>query len=266
MHLASASRQLVRQAHLRPHPHRGGRAAAHAVRVPLHSALYARQQRNRDRWWPMTKILDIDNYDSFVYTLVSYLRQLGAQVDVVRIDDIPAADVPETVSAYDGVLLSPGPGVPAESGVCPSLLAWAEPADLPVFGVCLGHQALGEVFGAQVTHSPVLMHGKTSVTTNDAQGLFFGRPNPLTATRYHSPAIAEEPRDVAKAEVTARTEDGIVMAIEHREKPLFGVQFHPESVLTECGYLMLGNWLEVCGLEGAAASAAQMSPLASAIS
>src|SRR5699024_4377121 len=121
IHLASASRQLVRQAHLRPHPHRGGRAAAHAVRVPRHRALYALQQRNRDRWWPMTKILVIDNYDSFVYTLVSYLRQLGAQVDVVRNDDIPAADVPETVSAYDGVLLSPGPGVPAESGVCPSL-------------------------------------------------------------------------------------------------------------------------------------------------
>ncbi|QUL78922.1 MULTISPECIES: aminodeoxychorismate/anthranilate synthase component II [unclassified Brevibacterium] len=214
----------------------------------------------------MTKILVIDNYDSFVYTLVSYLRQLGAQVDVVRNDDIPAVDVPETVSAYDGVLLSPGPGVPAESGVCPSLLAWAETADLPVFGVCLGHQALGEVFGAQVTHSPVLMHGKTSVITHDEQGLFFGCPNPLTVTRYHSLAIVDETLDLEKFEVTARTEDGIVMAIEHREKPLFGVQFHPESVLTECGYLMLGNWLEVCGLEGAAASAAQMSPLASAIS
>src|SRR5690625_1807150 len=137
----------------------------------------------------MTKILVIDNYDSFVYTLVSYLRQLGAQVDVVRNDDIPAVDVPETVSAYDGVLLSPGPGVPAESGVCPSLLAWAETADLPVFGVCLGHQALGEVFGAQVTHSPVLMHGETSVFTHCVQGHLFCCPNQLTATRYRSLTI-----------------------------------------------------------------------------
>src|SRR5699024_1172713 len=114
----------------------------------------------------------------------------------------------------------------------------------------------GEICGAQVTHSPVLMHGKTSVITHDGEGLFFGCPNPLTVTRYHSLAIVDETLDLEKFEVTARTEDGIVMAIEHRERPLFGVQFHPESVLTECGYLMLGNWLEVCGLEGAAVSAA----------
>lgn len=213
----------------------------------------------------MTKILVIDNYDSFVYTLVSYLRELGADVDVVRNDDIPASAIAETVSAYDGVLLSPGPGVPAESGVCPPLLSWAETAGMPVFGVCLGHQALGEVFGAEVTHSPVLMHGKTSFITHDGEGIFFGCPSPLTVTRYHSLAIVDETLDLEKFAVTARTDDGIVMAIEHREKPLFGVQFHPESVLTECGYLMLGNWLEVCGLEGAAQAAAGMSPLATAI-
>ena len=136
---------------------------------------------------------------------------------------------------------------------------------MPVFGVCLGHQALGEVFGAEVTHSPVLMHGKTSVITHDGEGIFFGCPSPLTVTRYHSLAIVDETLDLEKFAVTARTDDGIVMAIEHREQPLFGVQFHPESVLTEYGYLMLGNWLEVCGLEGAAQAAAGMSPLATAI-
>ena len=213
----------------------------------------------------MTSILVIDNYDSFVYTLVSYLRELGADVDVVRNDDIPAAEIADTVTAYDGVLLSPGPGVPAESGVCPPLLSWAETSGMPVFGVCLGHQALGEVFGAEVTHSPVLMHGKTSTITHDGEGIFFGCPSPLTVTRYHSLAIVDETLDLEKFTVTARTDDGIVMAIEHREQPLFGVQFHPESVLTECGYLMLGNWLEVCGLEGAAQAAAGMSPLATAI-
>ena len=213
----------------------------------------------------MTSILVIDNYDSFVYTLVSYLRELGAEVDVVRNDDIPAAEIADTVIAYDGVLLSPGPGVPAESGVCPPLLSWAETSGMPVFGVCLGHQALGEVFGAEVTHSPVLMHGKTSTITHDGEGIFFGCPSPLTVTRYHSLAIVDETLDLEKFTVTARTDDGIVMAIEHREQPLFGVQFHPESVLTECGYLMLGNWLEVCGLEAAAQAAAGMSPLATAI-
>ena len=213
----------------------------------------------------MISILVIDNYDSFVYTLVSYLRELGADVDVVRNDDIPATEIAGKVGSYDGVLLSPGPGVPAESGVCPPLLSWAETSGMPVFGVCLGHQALGEVFGAEVTHSPVLMHGKTSTITHDGEGIFFGCPSPLTVTRYHSLAIVDETLDLEKFTVTARTDDGIVMAIEHREKPLFGVQFHPESVLTECGYLMLGNWLEVCGLEGAAQAAAGMSPLATAI-
>ncbi|HJF77522.1 MAG TPA: gamma-glutamyl-gamma-aminobutyrate hydrolase family protein [Brevibacterium linens] len=213
----------------------------------------------------MTSILVIDNYDSFVYTLVSYLRELGADVDVVRNDDIPATEIAGKVGSYDGVLLSPGPGVPAESGVCPPLLSWAETSGMPVFGVCLGHQALGEVFGAEVTHSPVLMHGKTSTITHDGEGIFFGCPSPLTVTRYHSLAIVDETLDLEKFTVTARTDDGIVMAIEHREQPLFGVQFHPESVLTECGYLMLGNWLEVCGLEGAAQAAAGMSPLATAI-
>ncbi|GAA1858727.1 anthranilate synthase component II [Brevibacterium marinum] len=213
----------------------------------------------------MTKILVVDNYDSFVYTLVSYVRELGAQTHVIRNDDISAEAVVALAADYDGVLLSPGPGTPGESGACSNLIAWAEQSGTPVFGVCLGHQALGEVFGATVTHSPVLMHGKTSVITHDGQGIFFGCKNPLTVTRYHSLAIVDETLDLEKFTVTARTEDGVVMAIEHREHPLFGVQFHPESVLTECGYLMLGNWLEVCGIDGAAAKAAEMSPMASAI-
>lgn len=214
----------------------------------------------------MTKILVIDNYDSFVYTLVAYVRELGAHVDVIRNDDLSAEAALERAREYDGVLLSPGPGTPSESGLCPVLIEWAEGSGTPVFGVCLGHQALGEVFGATVTHSPVLMHGKTSVITHDGEGIFAGCPSPLTVTRYHSLAIVDETLDLEKFTVTARTEDGVVMAIEHRSAPLYGVQFHPESVLTECGYMMLGNWLEVCGISGAAKQAASMSPLATAIS
>ncbi|WP_309130694.1 aminodeoxychorismate/anthranilate synthase component II [Brevibacterium sp.] len=214
----------------------------------------------------MTKILVIDNYDSFVYTLVAYVRELGAEVDVIRNDDLSAEAAVARARDYDGILLSPGPGTPSESGLCPVLIDWAETAGAPVFGVCLGHQALGEVYGATVTHSPVLMHGKTSTITHDGEGIFAGCPSPLTVTRYHSLAIVDETLDLEKFKVTARTEDGVVMAIEHRSRPLFGVQFHPESVLTECGYMMLGNWLEVCGVAGAAQQAASMSPLASAIS
>lgn len=213
----------------------------------------------------MTSILVVDNYDSFVYTLVSYVRELGAKADVIRNDDLGAEAAVELARGYDGILLSPGPGVPAESGVCPDVIRWAAEAGKPLFGVCLGHQALGEVFGATVTHSPVLMHGKTSVITHEGQGVFAGCPSPLTVTRYHSLAIVDETIDLETFAVTARTADGVVMAIEHRTAPLHGVQFHPESVLTESGYLMLGNWLEVCGLAGAAERAASMSPLASAI-
>lgn len=214
----------------------------------------------------MTTILVVDNYDSFVYTLVSYVRELGAEVDVIRNDDVSAEAVAGLARGYDGILLSPGPGVPAESGVCPDLIRWAADTATPLFGVCLGHQALGEVFVATVTHSPVLMHGKTSVITHDGAGIFAGCPSPLTVTRYHSLAIVDETIDLDTFAVTARTADGVVMAIEHRSAPLYGVQFHPESVLTESGYLMLGNWLEVCGLSGAAARAQAMSPLATAIS
>lgn len=212
----------------------------------------------------MTRILVVDNYDSFVYTLVSYLRELGAEVDVVRNDAVPAEELETIPDRYAGVLLSPGPGVPAASGICPALIDVAARHRLPLFGVCLGHQALAEVFGATVTHSPTLMHGKTSEVHHHDTSVFAGCKNPLIATRYHSLAVVDSTIDPEIFEITAQTADGVVMAIEHRDAPLFGVQFHPESVLTENGYLLLGNWLEHCGMSGVAERAAGMSPLASA--
>ncbi|GAA1997736.1 aminodeoxychorismate/anthranilate synthase component II [Brevibacterium samyangense] len=210
------------------------------------------------------RILVVDNYDSFVYTLVGYLRELGADTTVIRNDDITEEQIPEYLADFDGVLLSPGPGAPADAGVCPAIIRWAAEARFPLFGVCLGHQALGEVFGATVSHSPTLMHGKTSVVEHAGSGIFDGCRTPLTVTRYHSLAIVDDtlPEDVF--EVTARTADGIVMAVQHREAPLAGVQFHPESVLTEDGYLMLGNFLATAGMPEAARAARGRSPIASA--
>lgn len=210
----------------------------------------------------MTAILVIDNYDSFVYTLTGYLRELGAEVDVVRNDDFAADEIPARLAGYQGVLLSPGPGVPSSAGVCPEVISYAADADFPLLGVCLGHQALGEVFGATVAHSPTLMHGKTSLVHHDGTGLFADCRNPLTATRYHSLAIVDDTIDPEVFEVNAWTADGVVMAIRHRAAPLYGVQFHPESVLTEDGYKMLGAWLGATGDAGAAARAAEKSPLA----
>ncbi|WP_349826620.1 anthranilate synthase component II [Brevibacterium litoralis] len=212
-----------------------------------------------------SRILVIDNYDSFVYTLVGYLRELGAETTVVRNDTFDAAGISEELAGYDGVLLSPGPGAPADAGVCPDVIRWAGENDFPLFGVCLGHQALGEVFGATVDHSPELMHGKTSVIEHDGTGIFAGcRTGGLTVTRYHSLAIVDDTLPTEVFEVTARTPEGIVMAIQHRSAPLAGVQFHPESVLTEDGYLMLGNFLATTGMPEAAERAAGRSPIASA--
>lgn len=212
----------------------------------------------------MTAILVIDNYDSFVHTLAGYLRELGAETTVMRNDDISPEELPETLARYDGVLLSPGPGVPSESGVCPAVIRFAAGAGFPLLGVCLGHQALGEVFGATVAHSPTLMHGKTSTVRHDGSGLFAHARNPLTATRYHSLAVVDSTIDPAVFEVNAWTEDGVVMAMKHRDGPLYGVQFHPESVLTEDGYRMLGAWLAVTGDPGAVERAADKSPIAKA--
>jgi para-aminobenzoate synthetase component 2 len=206
--------------------------------------------------------LVVDNYDSFVYTLVGYLQQLGAETTVVRNDDVTLAEAVELAEPRDGILISPGPGNPAEAGVCIDLIKWCGEAAKPMLGVCLGHQALAEAYGGTVTHAPELMHGKTSAVIHNGKNVFAGLPSPFTATRYHSLAAvnASIPPEL---EITATTESGVIMGLAHRTAPLYGVQFHPESVLTEGGYLMLGNWLESLGLTGAAAKAATLSPLIS---
>ena len=206
------------------------------------------------------KILVVDNYDSFVYTLVGYLQELGAETTVVRNDDVTLAEAIEMAETRDGVLISPGPGSPSEAGVCIELIRWCGEKTKPMFGVCLGHQALAEAYGGTVTHAPELMHGKTSLVQHDGASVFAGLPSPVTATRYHSLAAV---RDTIPEilEVTAETASGVIMGLQHRTAPLCGVQFHPESVLTEGGYQMLGNWLESLGMKGAAERAAKLSPL-----
>lgn len=202
------------------------------------------------------RILVVDNYDSFVFTQVAYLRELGADVDVVRNDEVGV----EAVDDYDGVLLSPGPGHPRDAGICLAAVARCADKAVPLLGVCLGHQALGEAYGATVTHSAELMHGKTSLVVHEAGGLFEDLPSPLSGTRYHSLAIVEETLPAA-LRVTARTPGGVVMAVEATDAPLWGVQFHPESVLTEGGHRLLANWLARCGDESAVSRSAGLSPL-----
>jgi para-aminobenzoate synthetase component II len=190
------------------------------------------------------RILVIDNYDSFVFNLVQYLGQLGVECEVRRNDEISVADVGRTGAA--GVLLSPGPGTPERAGICIDVIRrYAD--QLPIFGVCLGHQAIGAAYGATVTRAPELLHGKTSRVQHKSDGVLAGLPDPFTATRYHSLAVVPEtlPDEI---EVTGWTGSGVVMAIRHRTLPLEGVQFHPESVLTEGGHLMLANWLAQCGM------------------
>jgi para-aminobenzoate synthetase component 2 len=206
------------------------------------------------------KILVVDNYDSFVYTLVGYLQELGAETTVVRNDDVTLAEAIEMAETRDGVLISPGPGSPSEAGVCIELIRWCGEQAKPMFGVCLGHQALAEAYGGTVTHAPELMHGKTSLVQHGGASVFAGLPSPVTATRYHSLAAVRETIPEI-LEVTAETASGVVMGLQHRTAPLCGVQFHPESVLTEGGYQMLGNWLESLGMKGAAERAAKLSPL-----
>ncbi|WP_347755196.1 gamma-glutamyl-gamma-aminobutyrate hydrolase family protein [Agrococcus sp. ProA11] len=215
----------------------------------------------------MTRILVVDNFDSFVYTLAGYLQELGAEVEVVRNDRVDAA----TIGEWDAVLLSPGPGAPVDAGVSIPMVHAAIATGTPLLGVCLGHQAIAEALGGVVTHAPELMHGKTSQVDHDGTTVFAGLPSPLTATRYHSLAVMDGTVPAA-LRVTARTmgtpsglagpaAEGVIMAVEHRDAPVWGVQFHPESVLTEGGYRMLGNWLEAAGLAGAAARAAGRAPL-----
>ena len=189
-------------------------------------------------------ILVIDNYDSFTYNLVHYLNELGAETHVVRNDAITVAQA--LGLKPQGVLLSPGPKTPNEAGICLALVAQA-PADLPIFGVCLGHQSIGQAYGGKVIHAKALMHGKTSQIHHNGKGVFAGLKNPFTATRYHSLAVREEdlPADL---EMTAWTDDGEIMGVQHRSRPIFGVQFHPESIATECGHELLANFLDVAGV------------------
>jgi para-aminobenzoate synthetase component II len=189
------------------------------------------------------RILVVDNYDSFVFNLVQYLGQLGVDCDVRRNDEITVDEVVALDPA--GVLLSPGPGTPERAGICMQVIKDVG-GRRPIFGVCLGHQAFGAAYGATVTRAPELLHGKTSLVTHTGAGVLAGLPDPFVATRYHSLAVVEEtlPPEI---EVTGRTESGVVMAMRHRELPIEGVQFHPESVLTQGGHLMLANWLAMCG-------------------
>ena len=204
----------------------------------------------------MTAILVVDNYDSFVYTIVGYLHQLGTATVVVRNDAVPPAD---ERGGFDGVLVSPGPGTPAAAGQSMQVIRDCAATGTPMLGVCLGHQALGEAFGAVVTRAPELMHGKTSQVEHAGAGVLAGLPSPFTATRYHSLAVVDGtvPDEL---EVTARA-NGIIMGLQHRTLPLHGVQFHPESVLTQGGHRLLANWLAICGDDGAVARSAGLHPL-----
>ncbi len=205
------------------------------------------------------RILVVDNYDSFVYTIVGYLEQLGAECEVRRNDAVPVADV----AAYDGVLVSPGPGTPEAAGRSMEVIRECARTETPMFGVCLGHQALGVVAGARVDRAPELLHGKTSLVHHDGTGMLAGLHSPFTATRYHSLTI--DPTTVPdELLATGRTESGVVMSVRHRSLPLHGVQFHPESVLTEGGHRMLANFLALCGDDAAVARSAGLSPLVSA--
>jgi anthranilate synthase component II len=188
------------------------------------------------------RILVIDNYDSFTFNLVHYLMELGAEVDVVRNDAISAGQaISNGASAF---LISPGPCTPNEAGVSLDLVAACAEVQLPLLGVCLGHQTIGQHFGGQVVRGG-LMHGKTSPVTHDGSGLFTGLPSPFTATRYHSLIVEEIPADLI---VNATSDDGHVMGFRHATLPIHGVQFHPESIATEHGHAMLANFMRLAGL------------------
>ncbi|WP_438292814.1 aminodeoxychorismate/anthranilate synthase component II [Streptomyces sp. HUAS TT7] len=203
------------------------------------------------------RILVVDNYDSFVFNLVQYLYQLGAECEVVRNDEV---SLEHAQDGFDGVLLSPGPGAPEQAGVCVDMVRHCAATGVPVFGVCLGMQSMMVAYGGVVGRAPELLHGKTSPVLHQGTGVFAGLPSPFTATRYHS--LAAEPATLpGELEVTARTEDGIIMGLRHRELPVEGVQFHPESVLTEHGHRMLANWLVRCGDAGAVERSAGLAPV-----
>jgi para-aminobenzoate synthetase component 2 len=207
----------------------------------------------------MVNILVLDNYDSFVYTLNGYLQQLGAETTVMRNDAITEAELPALLQKFDAVLISPGPGTPASAGLSIPTVKYALDTDYPVFGVCLGHQAIAEAMGGRVESAPELMHGKTSKVNHQDSLILKGLPQGFMATRYHSLAVVPEsvPEQLL---VTGQTESGIIMSLQHKTKPIYGVQFHPESVMTEGGYQMIANWLETLGVEGALEKSKSLSP------
>jgi para-aminobenzoate synthetase component II len=204
------------------------------------------------------RILVVDNHDSFVHTLVGYLHELGAETDLVEADATDADAAASVIAHYRGVLISPGPGTPARAGASIGIVRAAAESRTPLLGVCLGHQAIAEAFGATVSHAAELMHGMTSLVEHDGSALYAGLANPFTATRYHSLAIVPEslPADLV---VTSQTEGGVIMGIAHRTAPIVGVQFHPEAVLTQDGHRLLGNWLESVGFANAADRGAALS-------
>ena len=198
----------------------------------------------------MTRLLMIDNYDSFTYNLVQYLGELGAEVEVVRNDVEAVSDL--LAREPDGIVISPGPGVPEDGGVSIDLVRAAAAAGTPVLGVCLGHQAIGVAYGARIGRARSIMHGKTSEIDHDGKGIFRGIELRFEATRYHS-LVIEEASCPDSLEITARTDDGEIMGVRHRELPVEGVQFHPESILTEVGKRLLQNFLDCCREQGRAA-------------
>ncbi|MFD5598591.1 anthranilate synthase component II [Leucobacter sp. NPDC058333] len=208
----------------------------------------------------MSRVLVIDNYDSFVYTLNGYLQQLGAETRVIRNDDVSVGELEALVAEFDGVLISPGPGTPTDAGVSIAMVELALRTGVPLLGVCLGHQAIAEALGATVTHAEELMHGKVSRVHHTDDAFFAGVAAEFDATRYHSLAVVRDtvPESLV---ITAETATGIVMAVRHQQLPIYGVQYHPESVLTEGGYQQLGNWLTVVGVPNAAEVARTLSPL-----
>jgi para-aminobenzoate synthetase component II len=206
------------------------------------------------------RVLVIDNYDSFVYNLVQYLAQLGAQVTVRRNDEVDFDELDEV----DGVLVSPGPGTPERAGASIEVIKRSAERTLPVLGVCLGHQAIGVAWGGVVERAPELLHGKTSLVHHDGTGVLAGLPSPFVATRYHSLSIRPDTLPAA-LEVNGRTDGGVIMAVRHRELPVVGVQFHPESVLTEGGHRLLANWMASAGHPVAEATVEALTAEAAAV-
>lgn len=205
-----------------------------------------------------TKILVVDNYDSFVFNLVQYLAQLGAECTVRRNDEVEISDA----RSYDGVLISPGPGIPEEAGVSIELVKFCAQEQIPLLGVCLGHQAIGVAFGGVVSRAPELLHGKTSQVHHNDKSVLHGLRDGFTATRYHSLAIERDSIEgTSDLEITGWTDSGVVMAVCHKSLPIHGVQFHPESVLTEGGHHLLANWLVICGHKDALEKSEGLAPI-----